>query len=881
MRITREGPRADDTRRSEGILAQAEAAYKGVLVDAQAHRDQAAAIVARARSTGSTEALVVGMRALAWAEHVQLNNERAKGLLDKAIGLASRHDLDRRLGDLLVSRAAVSHELGRLRAAQDDLDRAAPLVGDENGVEVVFQQAALHQNIGRLFEAAQLYRDVVGRPSCPLDVLVKATNNLALVEVQLGHWQAGLALIDEAAELSTGLGPAPVAIVAQSRAWVTMQVGRLAESLRQFEEAGSLYVRAGLPLGEHYLEYADALMDLRLLPEARSAAASAAEQFTTHDARLMAAEADLRAARLGLLAGDADLALAAARSAAGKLRRQGRTALLARAEVAVVEALAMRGAVPGAALRRALDAAGTLERLGLCSDAVEGHLAVGRLALRRGHTADAVRSLSRADLLARRAPVLVRLRGRVAAALVAQVGGDTAATLRHCRAGLRDLAQHRAALPSMELRALASGHGAELGQLGLRAVLPTGSPARVLDWMDRTRAAALVSVDVPSIEAIADELATLRSTQAELDQARQETGYEPSHLLARVSLAEHSIRRKSWTGELARQTASGRSQPAQLRAALGGQILVMYGSLDGRLTAAVLEPRRTRLVSLGATAEVAATSETLLFALRRLARPRSLTSAAAARASADASLTCLADRLVHPLGIGSDVPLVVIPSADLPRLPWSALHTAPTTVAPSAALWARTARRVPTSTSVALVAGPGLPGAVAEVQALDRLHASGAVLLPPDSTVDAVAQDLRGAGLAHLACHGILRMDNPTFSALALCDGQLTVHELATRGIAPHRMVLAACDSGVGVNYEGNEMLGFVSALIAGGTAGLLASTLVVPDLDTVPLMCSLHRHLIAGATMAQALHLARASLDRDEPGGFVNWCAWNAFGAA
>jgi len=877
---TLEGAQAENSPGCVAVLAEAETAYQGVLVDPQAHRASAAQVVDRARAAGSAEALVVGLRALAWAEHVQLDNDRAKVLLDQAARLAARHHLDRRLGGVLVSRAAVHHELGRLRAAQEDLDRAGSLISADDGVEVVLQQAALHQNIGRLHEAARLYRNVVSRPACPLLVLTKATNNLALVEVRLGRWQAGLVLIDRATVLAAELGPAPVAVVAQSRAWVTMQIGRLAESLRQFEQAGVLYAQAGLPLGEHYLEYADALMDLRLLPEARIAAASAAAEFAAQNAQLMAAEAALRTARLELLAGDPDVAVSAARAAAGHLRRQGRTAWIARAEVALVEALAMRGRAPAGALSRATKAASTLERLGLCSDAVDGHLAAGRLALSRGHTAAAVASLSRAEHLARRAPVLVRLRGRVAAALAAQASGDPATTLRHCRAGLGDLARHRTALPSMELRALASGHGAELGQLGLRAVLPSGSPARVLDWMDRTRAAALVTVDVPSTEGIAGELATLRLTQTELEQVRRETGRESPELVARISAAESSIRRKSWTGPLAQHHASGRSRPAQLRAALGEQVLVMYASLDHELTAAVLGPRRTRLVPLGATAGIAAQSEALLFALRRLARPRSPAAAVAARASAEATLTVLTDRLVRPLGVGADVPLVVIPSAELPRIPWSALHTAPTTVAPSAALWARTASRVASSTSVSLVAGPGLAGARAEVEALHRLHAAAGLLLPPDSTVMAVSDQLQGAGLAHLACHGILRMDNPTFSALALCDGQLTVHELAARGIAPHRMVLAACDSGVGVAYEGNEMLGFVSALFAGGTAGLVASTLVVPDLDTVPLMCALHRHLLAGATLAQALHLARATLDRDEPGGFVNWCAWNAFGA-
>lgn len=882
MRTTSQGRGAEPAAAlSAAILLDAEIAYKGVLVDAPAHREEAADVVARARAAGATEALVVGLRALAWAEHVGLHNDRAKGLLDEAVRLADRNRLQGPLVDVLVSRAAVSHELGRLGAAQHDLDRAAALAGPRSGTEVVLQQAALHQNVGRLADAARLYRDVLGRPDCPPDVLVKATNNLALIEVQLGHGQAALVHIDRAVQLANALGPAPLAIVAQSRAWVTMQMGRLAESLSRFEEAGLLYEKAGLPLGEHYLEYADALMDLRLLPEASDAAGRAAAQFGQHGAQLMAAEAELRVARLALLAGDAPAAVRAARAAARGLRRQGRTSWVARAEVVEADATALGGPVPAAALRRAQGAAQRLEQLGLRSDAVEAHLASGRLALARGRPAEALDSLARARRLARGAPALVRLRGWVAAALAAQVSGRPASVLGPCRAGLADLARHRAALPSMELRALASGHGAELGRLGLRAVLPGGSPVQVLDWMDRTRAAALFTVDVSSSEGMETELAGLRAAQAELEQVRRESGREPPDLVARVAATERRVRMASWTAGRSERTASGRSRPAELRAALAGQVLVMYGALDGRLLAVVLEPRRTRLVPLGDATAVTAQAEALLFALRRLTRPRSASAAGSARAGAEACLSRLHALLVQPLGIGPEVPLVVVPPADLTRLPWSALHPAPTAVAPSAALWERTARRAAASASVVLLAGPGLPGATAEVQSLQGLHQHATVLLPPASTVQAATAALTGAGIAHLACHGLLRSDNPTFSALALCDGPLTVHELAVRGIAPHRMVLAACDSGVEVAYEGNEMLGFVSALLAGGTAGLVASALVVPDLDTVPLMRALHTSVLGGATLARALHAARATLDRDEPAGFVNWCAWNAFGAA
>ena len=126
-----------------------------------------------------------------------------------------------------------------------------------------------------------------------------------------------------------------------------------------------------------------------------------------------------------------------------------------------------------------------------------------------------------------------------------------------------------------------------------------------------------------------------------------------------------------------------------------------------------------------------------------------------------------------------------------------------------------------------------------------------------------------------------MRTDNPLFSSLLLADGPLTVHELAERGPAPHRIVLAACESGTEVGYEGNETLGFVSALLARGSAGLVASAIVVPDWDVVALMRALHSSVLGGASLADALFAARAELDVSDPRSFASWCAFNAFGAA
>jgi CHAT domain-containing protein len=161
------------------------------------------------------------------------------------------------------------------------------------------------------------------------------------------------------------------------------------------------------------------------------------------------------------------------------------------------------------------------------------------------------------------------------------------------------------------------------------------------------------------------------------------------------------------------------------------------------------------------------------------------------------------------------------------------------------------------------------------------LYPHATMIVPPDSTAQTVLRLLDGADLAHLACHGRLRSDNPMFSSLMLSDGPLTVQELASRGVAPRRLVLASCQSGADVSYDGGEVLGFVSALLARGTAGVVASVAVVPDVAAVDLMCGLHERLIKGRTLAHALYEARENVDREDPGSYVNWCTFSAHGAA
>jgi CHAT domain len=397
------------------------------------------------------------------------------------------------------------------------------------------------------------------------------------------------------------------------------------------------------------------------------------------------------------------------------------------------------------------------------------------------------------------------------------------------------------------------------------------------------RAVSMATAEPEPTGEHADALGELRATEAQLAAARLSES-DPTTLLARQAAIESKIRRAAWSRTATvTQDAGTIPSRSQLRRQLDGRVLVVQAlrARTGDLFAVLLEPHRTRIVRLAPLKDVIYEADALRFALRQLASSPPAGIAAALWAAAEHGLCRLRQLLIHPLDLPPDRPIVVVPQSRLHAVPWSALHDAPIELAPSATLWWRCTQRPAPSSGVALVAGPGLPGADAEVQLLHQLYPDATVLTPPASTCTATADTLGCVELAHLACHGCLRADNPTFSSLQLADGPLTVHELDLRGIAPHRVVLASCEAAADTAYIGEEMLGFVSALLTRGTAGLIASPIQVSDLNTIPLMAELHRQMVKGARMAEALHAARQTVDQSDPAGLATWSAFTAYGAA
>jgi CHAT domain-containing protein len=104
---------------------------------------------------------------------------------------------------------------------------------------------------------------------------------------------------------------------------------------------------------------------------------------------------------------------------------------------------------------------------------------------------------------------------------------------------------------------------------------------------------------------------------------------------------------------------------------------------------------------------------------------------------------------------------------------------------------------------------------------------------------------------------------NPLFSHLQLGDGPLFAYDVERLPSTPHTVVLAACESGRAVVWAGDELLGFGAIFLARGSNQLIASPLPVPDAETAPLMTALHRRLVAGWPVAEALSGAQEEIRR------------------
>ena len=847
-------------------------------------------VLAAARRAGDARAVSMAWQALGLAARELGDVRAAVSHLRAAVAAAERAGLATRAAEARVSLAPTLQYAGRPADALREADRAAEVLRGPALARLQMQRAGILQRMGRLDEALALLRPAAAAFRRNGDAVWEARllNNRGILHGLRGTYLAGDGDLRRAAELFAQTGDeVAVAHTLCNRGWLHGRQGDVPAALALYDESELRLRRLGVSFAVPLVDKCEVLLAVHLAVEARATAEEATRQLAAAGMASDVPDAQLKLAQAALLDGDAPAALAAANRAAAGFARLDRPDGEAQARWAAVRAGWAAGRRTVATQRAAIASAEALAAAGQAIAALDARLVAAQIAIHR-RRADEAESVLAGTRVRRRAPAELRMRAWYAHALLRAERGNGSGTERALRAGWRLMEDYRASLGATELRVSVAGHGEDLARLGVAQALAAGRPDAVLRWGERARAAALRlrPVRPPDDEVLAHELAELREVAGQVAQAGSAAA--ATRLLGRQVALEESVRARART---AKGTGAGVADDvptlAAVVAALDGRALLEILRVDGILHAVVVRDDRSVVRALGPAAVADRELEHLRFALRRLAAGRGpARSLAAAVVAARDALARLDELLLAPVtaDIG-DAPLVVSPPASLHALAWPALPSCrgrTMSVVASAGLWLR-ARGVldrPPAAAPLLVAGPDLPHARAEIDALRVTYPGADVLVGADATAEGVGRRMATAGLAHVAAHGSFRSDNPLFSCLRLADGPFTVYDLEALPGTPPVLVLSACDSGLSAARPGDELMGLTSALFTLGTGALVASVGPVPDAATGDLMVEFHRRLQSGGGPARALAGATGPLQPSADPSWVAAASFVCFGA-
>jgi tetratricopeptide (TPR) repeat protein len=859
------------------------------------HRDPAASVrrarelVAAARdpSVEATAHRVVGL-----ALHELSRPAEAIGSFEQSIRISAELGLDdcQALAQaaLAISRLILGDIVG---ATREIAEARAHTPETTRGVVEFLHGVVLHRT-GQLDEALNTYRRALRRLRDADDrsSIAVCLQNRAILRGYQGDLEGAIEDLLESEGIARERDlPILVAMATHNLGFVLARRGDMAGALAAFERAERAYRALDNPPRYAAVLQADrgeALMLAGLASEARTAAEAAVEAIRPTGDVAYLAECRLLLARAHLAVGSYPEAVTEASMAARQFTRIKFQSWAAQARYVAVQAqvaaIEDRQTPPLSLLSRSRRIAAELASQGWPVEAAHVRTFVGRMALALGRPAVARAELALAAPARARGTADLRAQAWHATALIRLAEGNRAGAKRALTQGMTVVDAYRATLVATELRVHAAAQGAELARLGILLALGDRNAAEVLRWSERSRAVVLrnPSVRPPDDEELASAMTALRDARRQLRQAAL-SGTTDRGLEQRAARLEEVVRIRTMQAE-GDPAVTGRVDIRAIRQTLGDRVLVEFVAVEGNLHAVTATARQVKLHSLGSTAEVAQEKQYLLFALRRCLATRPPSPAWSTLMATAARLDQL---LFGRLHLPPETSVIVVPSGVLHGLPWSTLPSLSgraTTMAPSAALWLGTHRRddpqkragsddtVTTQTAVALVAGPGLRGADAEVRALAHLYDGATVLAGQEATTAGVLGALERVEVAHIAAHGIFRNDSPLFSSLLLADGPLTVYDLERLGAVPSIVVLAACSTGAAAVRTGDQLLGTAVALIGLGVRSVIAPVMAVPDGSTVDLMLALHQRLLEGEPPSAALAKAAQGLDRAAVSAFV-----------
>jgi tetratricopeptide (TPR) repeat protein len=793
--------------------------------------------------------------------------------LRDALRLARRTGSADREADVLATLGLAFVYAGRTARGLAALDRAVQLSSGVLTGRVLHRRGAVLWTVGRYAEALDDLRRAVAilRRAGDRVWTARALSARGLVYLAMGSPGRADADFVAAGDSYAGTGQELESIhTVLNRGVAAFRSGDLPAALSYLDDAASRYRPLGVPGASLSLDRCDVLLAAGLGDDALAEADEAIRAIEqAHGWSTMRAELLLMAATCALAAARPETALDRAGAAYRLFRSQRSAWWQAHAGLVLAQAQYAAGVMSGQLLRAAGRAAVRLEALG-SGEATQAHLLAGRVALGLNRRDDADRHLIAAAQSRRHGTAMSRASGWLSEALRAQAAADPRRLMAACRRGLEVLDEHRFTLGASELRAQATAHGAELAALAQRHAARAGRPRLLLTWSERWRATALA---VPAVRPAADteftaSLAALRQVTSELEKTRRQ-GPPPATLQREQRRLEGVVRAYSLRTRGTAHPGRSTIDIARLLDQLGTAQLLEIVDVDGVLYVLACGAGRVRQFTAGRAEDAVRAASFARFGLRRLARSRPGDDPDSALALLKAAGPDLEKALLGPAAdYLSGEPVVIVPPGRLHSIPWALLPTLGDrafSVAPSAGAWMRArAAPPPGRRHVTLARGPGLVTDGAEVPLIAPLYDDVTALSGAEATAGRVLGALDGAWLGHIAAHGRFRADSPLFSSLRMHDGPLTVYDFEQLRRAPYRLILSSCDSGLQAPAGADELLGLVSSLLPLGTAGIVAGVVPVNDFAIVPLMVSLHRHLLAGASLAEAMCRVRQEVAGD-----------------
>jgi len=149
-----------------------------------------------------------------------------------------------------------------------------------------------------------------------------------------------------------------------------------------------------------------------------------------------------------------------------------------------------------------------------------------------------------------------------------------------------------------------------------------------------------------------------------------------------------------------------------------------------------------------------------------------------------------------------------------------------------------------------------------EIQTLSGLLGDAEVLLGEQATFERIRESTSSCGVFHLAAHGLFRPEAPLLSSIRLADRWLAVQDIYNLDLSSTTLVtLSACETGLGHDAGGDDLVGLVRGFLSAGAASLIVSLWTVDDESMTRLVTDFYTHWLAGNSKVQSLRQAQLAL--------------------